>query len=577
MKKVFCLLSSVLLLAGCSSTTQYNKIAGNDNFNVNGNLIVSDFPIDGVIDEKDYKDAALTISMGGTADFATKVTAKVVFGNVGMTVGFYSLDKYLSSSTDYSDPNFVVNSDNVEFYIDTLNNKGKHAQSDDYGFLVNPEEFIEMRTGSGSYWSGYSGVVDYAVKVEGTINNDSDIDVGWGCEMFLPYEIFGFNRDSTVGVAFGCRDKNSTEKTSKWTGWTPNPQIIDTFVSLNRNGVVANKVNDLTVNNGGFTYNEGTYTATLNDSLGTFKDAKKSEGTFSVDMYLSFVGENYDNGITIQVNSTNDIFWENSGVDYYFFAITHEGNALLGETSDGNWNEICFAENVNYKLNDWNNLKVVLANNYIACYLNNTYLFAGFIGEVHELPFGLRAAMSGIKYKNIICSDSTEGAYEGIDGFHSVCGDFEYSDSTKQKISAKQISGAGAMIIANEELSVAGAIETNMKVTAGSDNGIVFKVDDGGRNHFWEETQVSYYFFFINFEGKASLGRVLNGSWTDMSGAINIPGYSIEQTYTLRVEYTSSQISCYINNAEMIRVSDSSLVGTQYGFRAGHLGTTFTL
>ena len=247
MKKNIFLLSLVLLLTTSCSTlsdSKYVKEDGNNNFENPGNLVVSDFPIDGVLDEEDYANPALVATMGGTEEFTTSVLAKVVFGETGLTVGFEVKDIYISSSTDYTDPQFVVNSDNVEFYIDLNNDKGKTANSDDFAFLINPEEFIEMRNGTGSYWGTWSGVVDYGVSINGTINNDSDNDIGWGCEVYLPYETFGFTKDSTVGVAFGCRDKTSYDSKSDWIGCGPDPQIIDTYISLNKDGAVSSLVND---------------------------------------------------------------------------------------------------------------------------------------------------------------------------------------------------------------------------------------------------------------------------------------------------------------------------------------------
>lgn len=581
MKKIALYLIPAFLLASCASAgpspdSSYSKVEGNDNFNAEGNLIVSDFPIDGILAEEDYANASLTIHMGGTADFETEVTAQLVFGENGLTVGFYSKDKYISSSINYTDPQFVVNSDNVEFYIDTLNDKSKKAQSDDYAFLINPEEYIEMRTGTGSYWSTYSGVVDYAVKVDGTINDDSDVDVGWGCEIYLPYQIFGFTQDSVIGVAFGCRDKKTYDTTSKWTGWGPDPQIIETYVSVGKDGIVPNVVEDLTVNNGGFEYQDGEYVATSDNALGTLKNEAMTEGTFSVDMYLSYVGQRYDNGITLQVSSVDDFFWERAGVSYYFFAITHEGNALLGHADNGGWRELAFARSVNYVLHDWNNMKVILANGYFTCFLNEEYLFAAPVASLEALPFGLRAAMSGIRYRNIVYSASTEGAYVPISGYHATWGEFEFTDETETQLRSNTIREAGAMIISTSSLSDTDTLETTVKAQTPSDNGIVFKLDDGGRASFWEHPEVSYYFFFISVNGEAYLGRVLNGGWTNMS-AKPITGYDINHAYTLKVEYTPTTVKCYVNGELRITVTDDSLTGTKYGYRAGSVGVTFTV
>lgn len=577
MKKKIFLSSLVLLLAtSCSNTasnSKYNKEEGNNNFENPGNLVVSDFPIDGILDEEDYADPSYVATMGGTDDFTTSVTAKIVFGETGLTVGFEVKDKYISSSTDYTDPQFVVNSDNVEFYIDVANDKGKTARSDDFAFLINPEEFIEMRNGTGSYWGTWSGVVDYGVSINGTINNDSDADDGWGCEVYLPYQTFGFTKDSTIGVAFGCRDKTSYDTKSKWIGCGPDPQIINTYISLNKNGSVATQVNELSVNSGMFTYSNDVYTAELNDSVGTFISNPMSEGTYSIDMYTSFVGGSYDNGVIIQVDTVNGYFFEGLGTTYYFLSINRDGNALLGQTVNGKWNECGVYEDVPHKVNDWNNFKIVLANDYITCYINDTLVFAqSHIATVK--PFGVRAGMKGVKYSEPTFSNSTEGAYVGIDGYRMVTGNYEYLVEN-ESITTTALGDNGAILLKNSELNE-GTLETTLKAASRSDNGIIFKVNSNNLSTFWENG-VSYYFFFVNKDGNAQLGRVDNGNWSDLS-SIGIQNYDVNNSYKLKVTFTGNNIKCYVNNQLTISVNDQNpLTGSQYGFRSGSIGTTFTL
>lgn len=577
MKKNIFLTSLVLLLAtSCSNAlpeSSYNKVNGNDNFENPGNLVVSDFPIDGVLDAEDYANPSFVATMGGTADFATSVTAKIIFGDTGLTVGFDVIDKYISSSTDYTDPQFVVNSDNVEFYIDINNDKGKTANSDDFAFLINPEEFIEMRNGTGSYWGTWSGVVDYGVSVNGTINNDSNADIGWGCEVYLPYKTFGFTKDSTIGVAFGCRDKTSYDTKSNWIGCGPDPQIIDTYISINKNGAVASLVNELSVNSGMFSYTDNVYTAELNGSVGTFMSNPMSEGTYSIDMYTSFVGGDYDNGIMIQVDSVNAHFYEGLGTTYYFLCINRDGNGLLGQTVNGKWIECGVYEDVPHYVNGWNNFKVILANDYITCYINDTLVFT----QSHVAsakPFGIRAAMKGVKYKTPTFSTSTEGAYVGISGYRMVTGSFDYV-AGNESITTTALGEIGAIILKNAELAE-GTLQTTIKTNVASDNGIIFKVETNDLTTFWE-AGVSYYFFFVNGSGQAHLGRVELGNWANMS-SIDIPGYNVNNSYDLKVTFTGNNIKCYVNNQLMISVNDHNpLAGNQYGFRSATVGTTFKL
>ena len=575
MKKLSILLLTLLFTA-CNkgdtlANSKYVKEVGNDNFTVVGNLIVPDFEIDGVIDENDYANPSFTIEMGGVGTFQTRVKAMVVFGEVGLTVGFISQDKYLASSTDYNDPYFVVNSDNIEFYIDTLNNKGKVAQSDDFAFLVNPEEFIEMRNGTGSYWSSWSGVVDYAVQVNGTINNDSDIDIGWTCELFLPYVTFGFDKNSTISVAFGCRDKMTFDTYSQWIGNGPDPQIIDTYLSLNKDGPIVETVEDLTINNGKFEFENNEYVSMSTNSLGTFENRSIQEGTLSIDMYLSTSASFRDNGITLQVNSDSRAFWERQGTSYYFLFMSKDGNLILGETYNGYWHAHNVCENPHIHLDNWNTFKVVMANSYFAIYLNDVFVFAHYL-HLQDLSFGIRAGAAGVKYRNISTTSSTDGAYVGIEGYHVSSGAFDYANVEKTSVTS---TSNNSILTSNTGLA-SGTLETTMTANSVGDNGIIFRLNDFDKSSYWEE-DVSYYFFFINIDGLAFLGKVTLGRWETIKTE-PIANYNMNAAHTLKVEFTSSHFKCYIDSNKYIDFTDLEPIdGTGYGLRAGSLNTTFTL
>ncbi|MCQ2814923.1 MAG: hypothetical protein MJ227_01320 [Bacilli bacterium] len=582
MKKKLLILLLPLLLTSCSQEIPfysglYAKTVGNNNFQQEGNLIVPDFPIDGIIDPEDYKDAALTVELGGREDFETSVTAKVVFGNNGLTAGFYSHDKYLAASTNYNDPQFVVNSDNVEIYVDTLNDKGKVAQQDDFAFLVNPLEFIEMRNGTGSYWSSWSGVVDYAVHVEGTVNNDSDIDTGWGCEIYMPYQTFGFTRESIIGIAFGCRDKHTGEITSKWTGWVADPQIIDTYASIDEFGPVDYLIEDLSINCGAYKYNDQIYSTDIVPSIGSFNYDAFERGTYSVDMYLPY-DKVADNGITIQVKDPLDkkYYFEDKDVSYYFLCLNRDGNALLGYVNHGEWNEVGVYENVPHTEADWNNFKVILCDGFITCYINNTFVFLVEDDSITALACGLRSAQKGIKYKNVTFSDSTEGAKYGIKGYHTACGEFEYSNVQETSVRVKNVKNDGAILVSNnlapidEEVTLV----TSMKAGSNSDNGIIFLLDTT-KKQFWEDEDTYYYFFMINREGYAYLGLVYEG-WNEIASH-PIDHYDVNKTYEIKVTYSDDGIECYIDNVLEIYSRTLLISGNQYGFRSGSVGTMFTL
>lgn len=584
MKNKYILLALTFLLVGCnfnnngtsiSENAFFNKIEGNEDFEEPGNMVQADFSIDGILDNEEWNSPNLEVNIGGTDLVPATVNAKLYFGENGLTVGFIAKDTMISASQEYNNTQFVVNSDNVEFYIDCLNDKGQIAKPDDYTFLINPEEYAEMRVGTGSYWGPWSGVVDYAVKVDGTINDDSDVDVGWCCELFLPYKTFGFSKDSEIGIAFGCRDKTTNLKTSEWAGWIPDPQVIDTYVSITKDGIAKKTVGDYNIASGNFSYDSENkiYTSGLSNSLAVHKEAQMRNGTYSADMYLDKIEG--DNGIIFQVKENDTgLFWEGTGVRYYFFFINIHGEALLAKTNNGLWTHI---KNVpcSVKLKDWNNLKVVVNNNKITCFLNGIRVIEHTEALYSTIGVGLRSGISGIKYKNIMVSDSLDVSETGpkIDGYQTVNGFFDYVDSNKTYVKATAVA-PGAMMIKENMSLYNGTVKAKLTANTAADNGVVFRVNDNGKTSYWEDG-VSYYFFFVSLHGIAYLGRVNNG-WTNL-GESPISNYDVNKEYEVKVVMNGDNIKCYVDDTLYLNVDDSTVKGTKCGIRAGSTNAIFSL
>ncbi len=579
-KNKFLSLILTMLLVGCDNKVSYNgfynKTEGNNDFTQVGNLTEADFQIDGVLDDEEWKTPNFEINYGGTDLVPAKVNAKLYFGDRGLTVGFSTLDTMVAASREYNNEHFVVDSDNVEFYIDCQNDKGAIAKSDDFTFLINPEEFAEMRIGTGSYWGPWSGVVDYAVKVDGTINNDSDTDVGWGCELFLPYQTFGFTKDSTIGIAFGCRDKTTNLKTSEWAGWIPDPQIIDTYVSIDKNGIKKEEVQEYKIAAGKFSYDSEnkTYTSEATNSLAVHKTLTMRNGTYSAQMYLEKQGG--DNGIIFQVKeSETGLFWEGSGVRYFFFFINLNGDALLAKTNNGTWTHIKDSP-CTIKYQDYNDLKVVIDNNKISCFVNGLKviehqeaLFNSSIGV------GLRSGTKGIKYRNVSVSDSLDVSDNRVElnGYTMVNGFFEYANDEQTLVRA---TANNSMMVNKNETLLDGTLTMRINPDRSSDNGIAFRIEENDKTTYWEDG-VSYYFFFISMAGSGYLGRVNGGGqvWTNI-GETPIENYNPDNEYTIKVELNGDNIKCYIDDKLYVDVNDSEIKGNKFGIRAGNSSAVFS-
>ncbi len=106
-----------------------------------------------------------------------------------------------------------------------------------------------------------------------------------------------------------------------------------------------------------------------------------------------------------------------------------------------------------------------------------------------------------------------------------------------------------------------------------SDSGIVFGLSST-RSYFWEGTGISYYFYFVSFQGYIYLGKADNGGWSALCNS-TIPNWSGSTSYNLKVVYKGTKILCFLNDEYVFSYSESTpLKGTGWGVRAGASGAS---
>lgn len=107
-----------------------------------------------------------------------------------------------------------------------------------------------------------------------------------------------------------------------------------------------------------------------------------------------------------------------------------------------------------------------------------------------------------------------------------------------------------------------------IKPNSSTDNGLVFCFSGNGS---WESGN-SYYFFFLDRNGGAYLGKVSNGVWSEVSRVV-IGQISSSRFYELKVVLLGNKILCYVDDEMIFGVKDNSLLpGSGYGIRAGGTG-----
>ncbi len=155
------------------------------------------------------------------------------------------------------------------------------------------------------------------------------------------------------------------------------------------------------------------------------------------------------------------------------------------------------------------------------------------------------------------------------DSLYRVNGDYE-------KINNGYKSVGGSLIMANTNQDFnCGSIEVTVNSPSKSDSGIIVCLNNNGSSTFWE-SGVSYYFFFVNIDGNAYLGKINNGIWSAKK-VVPISDYVQGADYTLKVELNGTDLYCYVDGQLYISFSEYRfLSGGGFGIRTGTSGVSFT-
>ena len=114
-----------------------------------------------------------------------------------------------------------------------------------------------------------------------------------------------------------------------------------------------------------------------------------------------------------------------------------------------------------------------------------------------------------------------------------------------------------------------GTIQADFVYTTASDSGLIFGCS-AKSDYFWEGSGVSYYMFFINYQGNTYLAKTDNGQWITIASGRKVGIQSTTEPVTLKCYFYGDKISCFVNDELLIAVKDPTyLKGTGYGFRAG--------
>ena len=123
-----------------------------------------------------------------------------------------------------------------------------------------------------------------------------------------------------------------------------------------------------------------------------------------------------------------------------------------------------------------------------------------------------------------------------------------------------------------------GTYSVDITIPTAGDSGIVFGLSYRNQETFWEGGSIAYYFFFINSDGIAYLGKTNNGAWTALKTVEGYKSIIGKSTPTnLKVLFYGDKIICFVNNSIVIAVRDRNyLTGSGFGFRLAKSSVSVT-
>ena len=320
---------------------------------------------------------------------------------------------------------------------------------------------------------------------------------------------------------------------------------------------------------GEFQYDVNQILVKKSQSLCLVPDASMKSGTINVDVSMRYGG---DNGLIFLAKNDGTSVWEEKGTSYYFYFISKVGTLYLGKSFDGEWTTIYEQQIRGYSIQKQYNLKVAFDTNdnfvQFHCYLNDEYYYSVRDYEKNlGDKFGLRAENDGVTFSYIKSTNNF------IEPSRLKVGDFYVGSGSYLNQGSSLVSSTANSIAYLEDEFELGTISVDM-VQSGyaSDSGIIFGLERAGNVQFWENN-VGYYFFFINSQGHAYLGKVNNGSWATLYYSSEvIDNYSIENGHVnnLKIVRDNQTISCYVDNVKLVDYFDPiPLFGKEYGVRTG--------
>lgn len=231
------IMTVALFLVACGQTTtvdgttfydySYTKEKTDDQFDFEGNYLPPELTVDGVMDEEEWLNHA---------------SSEITFGNeLRAQVRFYRGDRALYAFFTVEDETLRVLSENggddvnkgdsIELYLNIRNDDATRPQSDDIQINIGINGKTRLLSAGDGSWGSWNGLIDFAINLEGTLDQGDDTDIGYTMEVMIPYAQIGMEKDDVIGIALGHVDKSGANNVAltdyRWEGFVYESEFVD--------------------------------------------------------------------------------------------------------------------------------------------------------------------------------------------------------------------------------------------------------------------------------------------------------------------------------------------------------------
>ncbi len=303
---------------------------------------------------------------------------------------------------------------------------------------------------------------------------------------------------------------------------------------------------------GAFGNENEVYTSKKVNSL-CLLNTKFNEGTFDISFKVG--NSLQENGIVFNYVDANN---------YYFIGLDLTSNIVIKEVLNSTKNNI-FRSKTIFDATASINISLVKVDDRIEIYSNDEFLYEFKVNSTlnnTKTSIGLLAGSKNTIYSNINFVENRNNYLSNYDYFRVASGNYDYNEDQFISLSKNSILVSDTRTLEN------GTIEVDVSLSGDyTDNGIIFNLEENNKETYWE-SGVSYYFYFVNLNGYAFLGKVNNGSWSPLAYS-NIENFDPIGNYKLKIVKDNDKIYCFLDNKIVFMCIDSSIKGNKVALRAG--------